>query len=116
MTVSKKIKEEMKMETKIVKDGFTYGKQIYVLIKNGERVKYSIHKDRLEEFERMLQRGEEIPTKDHHETYKDYARVVKCGFWNGNQRYALRYDGKNQEHSIHKDVLEKKAKEINEAR
>ncbi len=102
------------METRIIKDGKSWGKQVYALVdEKNRKLKYSIDKERLEKFQEMLDNGEKIPTKEHHETYKDYARVVKCGYWNGNQRYALRHNAKNIEFSIHKDKLQKKADELN---
>ena len=103
------------METRIIKDGKTpTGYQNYALVANGKKVKYSMHYEKLEALEKIIQETGKVPPKSkHHETMVKEARVIKMGFWNGKQRYALRHEGKNLECSIHKEQLQKKADEIN---
>ena len=105
----------MNDEMRIIKDGTTkWGKQIYVLVYNNKRIRYSTDMGKLEAIQKEIKMTGIIPPKPkRNPTYKDHARVVKMGFWNGHQRYALRYDGKIREVSIHKEKLDIKAKAIN---
>lgn len=100
---------------KIIKDGTTNGgKQVYALIYNKKRIRFSTERDKLEAIQKEIEETGMIPPKPKRNAmYKNFARVIKMGFWNGHQRYALRFDGKIKEVSIHKERLDQKAKEIN---
>lgn len=109
----KKLPEETRKKMSEAKSGENnplYGK------KRSEETKKKISKankgkKRSEEARKKISKAN---SGENHPRWKDYARVIKAGIHhNGKQRYTLKYNGKNIEHSIYKEKLEKLAEEIN---
>lgn len=101
---------------RIIKAGFKNGKQVYGLKYNGEYVMRSNNKAKVEKKLNEILNGDFNIDEDrakkknlrgeNHPLWKDYPRIIKAGVYNGKQRYALKYKGKNIIQSFDREELE----------
>ena len=107
---------------RIIKAGFKNGKQVYGLKYNGEYVMRSNNKAKVEKKLNEILNGDFNIDEDHakkknlrgenHPLWKDYPRIIKAGVYNGKQRYALKYNGKNIIQSFDREELELELKKM----